>query len=186
MIDFTRLGGLVKPAFVGAVIGAYSRKVLAIGFIRGEPNSRFAARLLRHAIAHHGAPTWLVSDKDRAFRSKLVNALLRRHGICRRYGAVGKKGSIAIIERLWRSMKQEYVRHVFLYRSTAAIDKRLRRWARWHNAERPHQGLGQRTPDDVYVDRPRRATREITGGTLSIRFLDGDRRLPILRLREAA
>ncbi len=42
MIDFTRLGGVVRPVFVGAVIDAFSRKVLAIGFIRGEPNSRFA------------------------------------------------------------------------------------------------------------------------------------------------
>ena len=186
MIDFTRLGGLVKPAFVGTVIDAYSRRVLAIGFIRGEPNSRFAARLLRQAIARRGVPTWLVSDKDRAFRNRLVNAPLRRHGIRRRYGAVGRKGSIAIIERMWRSMKQEYVRHLFLYRPAAAIDRRLRRWARWHNAERPHQGLDQRTPNEVFFDRPRGTTREITGGTLSIRFLDGDRRLPILRLRDAA
>jgi hypothetical protein len=28
--------------------------------------------------------------------------------------------------------------------------------------------------------------RDITGGTLSIRFLDGDTRLPVLRLRRAA
>lgn len=186
MIDFTRIGGVVKPAFVGAVIDAYSRKVLAIGFIRGEPNSRFATRLLRDAVARHGASTWLVSDKDRAFRNKLVNALLRRHGIRRRYGAVGKKGSIAIIERMWRSMKQEYVRHLFLYRTTSSIDKRLRRWSRWHNAERPHQGLSQRTPNEVYDGRPATPHRDMTAGTLSVRFLDGDRRLPILRLRDAA
>jgi len=35
MIDFTRLGGSVRPAFVGAVIDAFSRRVLAIGFVRG-------------------------------------------------------------------------------------------------------------------------------------------------------
>jgi transposase InsO family protein len=99
---------------------------------------------------------------------------------------VGKSGSIAIIERMWRSMKHEYVRHLFLYRSTAAIEQRLNRWRRWHNAERPHQGLGQRTPDDVFFDRPRKPTRDLTGGTLHVRFLDGDKRLPILRLRDAA
>lgn len=182
MIDF---GGLVRPAFVGAVIDAYSRRVLAVGIIRGEPNSRFAARLLRRATVAHGAPTWLVSDKDRAFRNKLLNALLRRHGIRRRYGAVGQKGSITIIERMWRSMKQEYVRHLLLYRSTGAIDKRLRRWARRHNTERPHQGLSQRAPSEVYDGRP--ATPfHMTAGTLSVRFLDGDRRLPILRLCDAA
>lgn len=115
MIDFTRLKGVVRPVFVGAVIDAFSRKVLAIGFIRGE-NSQFTARLLRAAISRHGAPTWLVSDKDRALRSRVVNALLTRFGIRRRYGAVGQSGSIAIIERLWRSMKEEYARHLFLCR----------------------------------------------------------------------
>jgi hypothetical protein len=57
MIDFTRLGGVVRPTFVGAVIDAYSRKVLATGFIPGEPNARFAASLLQHAVASHGSPT---------------------------------------------------------------------------------------------------------------------------------
>jgi putative transposase len=186
MIDFTRLGGVVKPTFVGAVIDAYSRRVLAIGIIKGEPSSRFAVRLLRTSIAVHGTPIWLVSDKDRALRNKLVNALLRRFGIRRRHGAVGKKGSICLIERFWRSMKQEYVRHLFLYRSTDAVERRLRRYQTWFNEERPHQGLGQRTPAEVYFDRPEKPTRDITGGTLHVRFLDGDRRLPVLRLRDAA
>ena len=115
-----------------------------------------------------------------------MNRLLRQHGTRRRYGAVGRKGSIAIIERLWRSMKQEYVRRLFLYRSLAALDRRLRRWARWFNDHRPHQGLDQRTPDDVYRARPPRRTRDLTAGVLSVRFLDGDDRLPILRLRRAA
>jgi putative transposase len=186
MIDFTRLGGVLRPMWVGCVIDAFSRRVLAIGFVRGAPSAAFAARLLRYAIGRHGAPTWLVSDKDRALRNKLVNGLLRRHGIRRRYGAVGKKGSISVLERFWRSMKQEYVRHLFLFRSTRAIEARLRRYAAWFNLERPHQGLDQRTPDDVYFDRPAEPTRETTAGALSVRFLDGDYRLPILRLSRAA
>jgi putative transposase len=185
MIDFTRVGGIVRPLWVGAVIDAFSRKVLAIGCVRGGPGAAFAVRLLRRALRCHAAPTWLVSDKDTALRNQLVNTLLLRHGIRRRYGAVGKKGSIAIIERLWRSMKQEYVRHLFLYRTVRAIDVRAHRWARWYNAERPHQGLGQRTPDEVYRRRPPRRTRDLTGGALHVGFLEGDRHLPVLRLRRA-
>jgi putative transposase len=154
MIDFTRLGGIVRPAFVGAVIDAFSRRVLAIGFLRGEPNGRFAVRLLRRALARDGTPTWLVSDKDRALRTKLVNGLLRHHGVRRRYGAVGRKGSIAVIERFWRSMKQEYVNGLFLYRPGAAIERLVRRYARWFNQERPHQGLRNRTPDERDLPRP--------------------------------
>ena len=101
----------------------------------------------------------------------------------RRYGAVGRKGSIALIERTWRSMKQEYVRHLLLHRSIRALEARLRRW---HNGHRPHQGLGQCTPDEVHCGREPRRTCNVTAGALSVRFLQGDHRLPVLRLRRAA
>jgi hypothetical protein len=83
-------------------------------------------------------------------------------------------------------MKREYVTALFLYRPKAAIETRLRRYARWVNQERPHQGRGNRTPDQVYRGRPSGAVRNVTSGMLHVRFLDGDRRLPILRLANAA
>ena len=132
-----------------------------------------------------GTPRWLVTDKDPVLRGGLVQRLLTRHGILRRYGAVGRKGSITLIERTWRTLKSEYVRHLLLRRPIRALETRLRRWARWHNGHRPHQGLGRRTPDDVYRrSRPRKA-RDLTAGTSQVRFLDGESRLPILRLRRA-
>jgi len=186
MIDFTRIGGVARPLWIGAVIDAFSRRVLAIGAVRGAPSSRFAVRLLRDAIRRNGTPRWLVTDKDPVLRGGRVQRLLTVRGIRRRYGAVGRRGSIALIERTWRSLKSEYVRHLFLHRPTRALETRLRRWARWFNGHRPHQGLGQRTPDDVYRRRPPKPVSSATAGTLSVRFLDGDRRLPVLRLRRAA
>ena len=186
MIDFTRLKRCIGPIWVGAVIDARTRKVLAIGSIRIGPNAAFAHKLLRRAIVKHDAPTWLVTDKDRVLRSKLVNGLLRRRGIRRRYGRVGKKGSIAIIERFWRSMKQEYVRHLFLYRSTKWLDGKLTSYAAWFNAHRPHQGLRQRTPAEVYASAPRLTPKIVRRGTLHVRFHEGDKRLPVLQLVNAA
>lgn len=186
MIDFTRIGGLVRPLWIGAVLDAFSRQVLAVGAVRGSPSGAFATRLLRRAMRPGHLPRWLVTDKDPVLRGGLVQRLLTRHGILRRYGAVGRKSSISLIERFWRSAKQEYVRHLFLYRSVKAIDAKLRRYQTWFNSERPHQGIGQRTPDDVYFDRPAQAPRSTTDSKLHVRFLDGDRRLPILRLHRAA
>jgi transposase InsO family protein len=118
-------------------------------------------------------------------QSRLVTAPLRRHGIRRRFGAVGRRGSIALIERLWRTAKTEYVRHLFLFASAATIERHVRRWVRWYNTARPHQGLAQRTPDEVYRARQPKPVRDVTAGALAVRFLDGDHRLPILRLRAA-
>ncbi len=186
MIDFTRIGVIFRPLWVGAVIDAYSRRVLAIGAIRGAPTGAFGVMLFRRAITSNGSPRWLVSDQDPVLRGGLVQRFLTRSGILRRYGAVGKSGSIGLIERFWRSMKEEYVSHLFLYRSTKALGVRLERYRRWFNGERPHQGQGQRTPDDIYYARPEEPTRDVTGGRLHVRFRDGDLRLPILRLRNAA
>jgi putative transposase len=186
MIDFTKIDGVVRPLWIGAVIDAFSRRVIAIAAVRGAPSSAFAVRLLRKAIRKNGVPRWLVTDKDPVLRVGLVQRLLTSHGILRRYGAVGRKGSIALIERTWRSLKTEYVRHLFLHRPVRALEARLRRWARWNNEHRPHQGLGQRTPDDVYRGRRPRKVRNQTAGTLQVRFLDGDHRLPVLQLRRAA
>ena len=186
MIDFTRVGGVVRPLWMGAVIDAYSRNVLAVAAVRGAPNGAFAVRLLRAAVRRNDAPRWLVTDKDPVLRGGVVQGLLTRHGILRRYGAVGRRGSIALIERTWLSLKTEYIQHLLLHRSTRALEVRLRRWQRWFNSFRPHQGLQQRTPDDVYRERRPRKVHHLTAGTLSVRFLDGDPRLPILRLRDVA
>ncbi len=186
MIDFTQVGGIVRPLWIGAVIDAFSRRVLVVSAIRGGPNSAFAVRLLRRAMRRNGTPRWLVTDKDPVLRGVSLQQLLTGHGIFRRYGAVGRRGNIALIERTWRSMKQEYVRHLFLHRLIRALEVRLRRRARWHNGARPHQGLGQRTADDVYYKRRPRKARTLTAGTLHVWFLDGDPRLPVLRLRDAA
>jgi len=186
MIDFTRIGGIFHPLWVGAVIDAYSRRVLAIGAVRGAPTGAFAVMLFRRAIRYHGSPRWLVSDQDPVLRGGIVQRFLTRRGILRRYGAVGRSGSISLIERFWRSMKEEYVRPLFLYRSMTTIDGRLERYRTWFNQERPHQGQRQRTPDDVYFARPEKPTRDLARGTLHVRFHDGDRRLPVLRLRDAA
>jgi len=83
-------------------------------------------------------------------------------------------------------MKQEYVWHLFRHRPIRALETRLRRWQAWHNGHRPHQGFDQRTPDDVYRGRRPRKVHDLTAGVLSVRFLDGDHRLPIVRLRNAA
>ncbi len=186
MFDFTEVGGVGRHLWIGAVIDAYSHRVLAIAATHGAPTAAFAVRLLRRAMRGNDIPRWLVSDKDPVLRARKVQRILTQHGILRRYGAVGKSASISLIERFWRSMKDEYVRPLFLYRSTTTIDGRLDRYRTWFNQERPHQGQRQRTPDNVYFARPEKPTRDITGGTLHIRFHDGDRRLPVLRLRDAA
>lgn len=61
LIDFTRVGGILRSVRVGAVIDAFARKVLSIGVVAAEPPAAFAVRLLREAMRTCGAPIWVVT-----------------------------------------------------------------------------------------------------------------------------
>ena len=53
------------------------------------------------------------------------------------------------VERLWRSVKYEEV-YIHAYEGVAAARAGLGRSFRFYNSGRRHQGLGRRTPDEVY------------------------------------
>ncbi|MGH7163191.1 MAG: DDE-type integrase/transposase/recombinase [Planctomycetota bacterium] len=187
LVDFTKVGGLFRSVRVGAVIDAFSRRVLALRVMVGEPTAAFAVRLLRDATREFNAPTWMISDHGTQFTSQSFTRALLRRGIRRRFGAIGKQGSLALIERFWRTFRSEYARRLFLYAPMRMIERRLRGYALdWFNRARPHQGLGSRTPDEVYFGGRRRPRCVPSRATLAVRFLHGDRGLPILRLRRVA
>ena len=83
-------------------------------------------------------------------------------------------------------MKSEFAHGLILFRPLPAIHKKLLGYVTWFNAHRPHQGLWQRTPDEVYFGRDTRPRAVPMRGELVAELLDGDRLLPVLRLRRAA
>ena len=185
-LDYTRVGCLLRSVRVGAVVDACSRKVLAIGVAPHEPSARFAVSLLREAIRRYGPPTWVVTDHGKQLTAHVFVRFLGARAIRRRYGAIGKSGSIALIERFWRSMKREHAHGLNLFRPLASIRARLRAYATWFNGHRPHQGLHGRTPDEVFTGRLSTPRFVPLAATLKVVQIDGDHELPVLRLRRAA
>lgn len=187
LIDLTRVQGFFRSIIVGGVVDLFSRKIIVVRAWRGEPDSPEVCLLVRHAIERNGKkPRWIVTDQGAQFTARRFIGFLRRRRIRRRYGAVGRKNSIATIERFWRSMKDEFSDRLLPWAPIAAIRRRLSRYAAWFNGERVHQGLSLSTPDEVHGGRPFRPGPARAHGTLEVRLLGGDRRLPVLRLREAA
>jgi transposase-like protein len=67
-IDFTRVRALgLFEVVIGAVVDAFSRRVLAIWAWRGEPSARDARELLSRAIRAGGKARYLVSDRGSQF-----------------------------------------------------------------------------------------------------------------------
>ena len=54
------------------------------------------------------------------------------------------------IERLWKTVKYEEV-YLKVYESISHAKKELKKFFDRYNTRRPHQGLGDRTPDEVYL-----------------------------------
>jgi hypothetical protein len=78
----------------------------------------------------------------------------------------------------------------------AAMRAELVAFAQWHDAHRPHQSFGGRTPAEVYEGLERvdqRAVRKsgslLTSGkplALKVSYLEGRKHLPIVELKAAA
>jgi transposase InsO family protein len=139
LVDFTRVGGFFRSVVVGAVLDAFSRRVMAVRVFAHEPDAADACALMRDACRHR-RPRWLITDRGVQFASRKFARFLARFKIRRRFGAVGRPNSISRIERFWRSAKEEYLRGLLLWLPLRTLQLRVAAFARWYNAERPHRG----------------------------------------------
>ena len=112
------------------------------------------------ALRTHGRPEIFNSDQGSQFTSTSFTDVLKREGIAismdlpapskaRQAGGRGRALDNIFVERLWRSLKYED-----LYRKGYAdmgeLTLGLTEYFVFYNAERPHQSLGNRTPQVVY------------------------------------
>ena len=90
----------------------------------------------------------IVSDQGPQFQSE-YRAWCARHDAKPRFGAVGEHGSIAVIERFWLSMKEEWCRKTSVPLTLRAMQNALDLYVVWYVEARPHRALGGRTPREV-------------------------------------
>ncbi len=67
-----------------------------------------------------------------------------------RYGAIGKHGSIAVVERFILTMKCLLAGLLPVPYRRESFRRELDAIAEWYNSSRPHTWLGGRTPDEAY------------------------------------
>ncbi len=137
--------------YLAAVIDWHSRKALAHR-ISNTMDARFCVEALEEAIARYGAPEVFNTDQGAQFTSEAFTSALKAHGVRISMDGKGRWLDNAYVERFWRSLKQEEV-----YRRACDAVSEARKgvadYLRYFNEERPHQGLDDRTPDDVYYRR---------------------------------
>lgn len=194
------------------VLDHYSRRIMGFGIFRKEPKSVEVRNCLGQAMAAMGtSPRHLISDKGSQFwPCSGYKRWCRQHKIRPRFGAIGKHGSIAVIERAQRSLK-EALRWTFIPTRRNNMHTEMTILLGWYNQHRPHMALAGKTPDEVYFDkfpnkrRPRMEPRPgwprgspcarpqaLVAGKPGARFdievehVGGHAHLPIVRLCRAA
>lgn len=117
-----------------------------------------------------------------------------------RLGGQVQQGSIAIVERLIRSLKRECTRQIRVPLGLEAMRREVSLYAVWYNEFRPHQSLDGMTPAERYdgagsmaksfEPRPRwpadDGAERVKRLQLVVTFLEGRKHLPIVELKRAA
>lgn len=142
-----------------------------------------------------------------AIRTRMeYRAWCTRRGVRPRYGAVGKYGSVALIERFIKTLKDEGLRRIIVPLAHNEISAEVSAIVDWYNTSRPHEALAGATPNEICPrvrparDGPRFEIRErcptcrgekLRGEKAVVVKLEtrqhaGRSHLPVIRLRSAA
>jgi putative transposase len=138
--------------WVAVVVDHPSRRALGTATFKREPTAREMTRWLGTVCRAAGDwPGHIVTDHGPQFTAEAFGAWCRRHGIQQRFGAIGKYGSLAVIERFIRSLKRECTRLLpAVPLARTAFAREIDHYIAWYNAVRPHSRFGARTPDEIY------------------------------------
>lgn len=199
--------------WIAFTIDHFSRTVMGFAVFKKQPTSLQVRQFLGRMMSIHGIkPKYIICDRGNQFNNPAFRAWCKRKtGNRPRYGAVGKSGSIAVIERFILSIKEEYLRRRITPMNIGEFRKSLERYVHWHNAFRPHQGLDGATPLEIYFNetpanqqprfeprnkwpesskcaKPQVPLKEQPGIKLKliVSYYKGDKLLPIIDLKQAA
>jgi len=134
--------------YLVAVMDWASRRVLSWR-LSNTLDASFCIEALEEALDRYDAPEIFNTDQGCQFTSEGFTSLLALRGISISMDGRGRWMDNVFIERLWRSVKYEEV-YLKAYESIPEARRELRAYFDFYNLRRRHQGLKDRTPDEVY------------------------------------
>jgi putative transposase len=134
--------------YLVAVMDWASRKVLSFR-VSNTLDTSFCIDALEEALQRYGTPHIFNTDQGSQFTSLEFTNILLQKNIRISMDGRGQWRDNVFIERLWKTVKYTEV-YLKAYESLSHARKELRKFFERYNARRPHQGLNDRTPDEVY------------------------------------
>jgi putative transposase len=144
--------------YLVVIMDWHSRYVLAWR-LSNTLDEQFCLEALAEALSK-GRPQSFNTDQGAQFTSQAFTGLLEQHGVRVSMDGKGRYTDNLFIERLWRSLKYE---EVYLKAYTDGKEARtgIGAYLDFYNQARPHQGLGYRTPEEVFLTSQETISSEI-------------------------
>ena len=134
--------------YLTAIMDWASRRVLSCR-LSNTLDASFCIEALEEALARYDAPEIFNTDQGSQFTCEGFTSVLRAHGVQISMDGRGRWLDNVFIERLWRSVKHEEV-YLKAYENLVEARRELGAYFDFYNHRRRHQGLNDRTPDEVY------------------------------------
>jgi putative transposase len=146
--DITYIPLVEGYCYLVALLDWYSRYVLSWK-VSAAMTSDFCIEALHEALAI-GEPRFHNNDQGSQFTSDDYLDVLAKHPeVAISMDGRGRCLDNIFTERLWRSVKYENV-YLNEYATVEEARSGIGDYLRFYNAERPHQSLGYRTPQEIY------------------------------------
>nr|WP_306548635.1 integrase core domain-containing protein [Desulfobulbus sp.] len=126
-----------------------SRKVLAAK-VAITLEACHAVDVLQEAFTRHGSPAIVNTDQGSQFSAAEFVKAFEARGCQISIDGRGAWRDNVFVERLWESVKYEWV---YLHADDTVTDARvsIMQYLDWYNRSRPHSKLEKRTPDEAYA-----------------------------------
>jgi len=134
--------------YLMAIIDVHSRYVVGWG-ISNTIDTNFCVSVLTKSIERYGVPEIFNTDQGSQFTSNDFISKLEEQKIQISMDGKGRALDNIFIERLWRSVKQEYV-YIHEIKDGVELYHGIENYFDFYNNKRPHQSLDYITPYKIY------------------------------------
>ena len=143
-VDITYIPMAKGFMYLTAIIDLYSRFVVAWD-VFNSLDAENSLMVLKQAIAQYGTPTIINSDQGSQFTCSTWIEYLEPTDIKISMDGKGRAIDNIYIERLWRTVKQDYV---YRYPASNGVElyHGLNGFFEYYNTRKTHQGIGRQIP----------------------------------------
>lgn len=147
-IDITYIPMAHGFMYLTAIIDVYSRFVVGWD-VFNSLDAENSLKVLKTAIDKHGKPEIINSDQGSQFTCALWTEYVEKAEIMISMDGKGRAIDNIFIERLWRTVKQDYV-YLHPAENGSELYTGLKKFFFYYNTRKSHQGIGRITPENLY------------------------------------